>query len=284
MRFKDEANHGGNAGLGSARDLLEPLKAKYPGITYADLYIFAGKVAIESMGGPDIGFKCGRSDAKKAPTCPMDDKRFSPDGRLPDGGQDNDDTKNSASAQHVRDIFYRMGFNDQEIVALSGGHALGRCHTDRSGYWGPWTRAPTTVSNEYFRLLIEEKWTVKKTHKGKAWTGPMQYEDPSGELMMLPTDMSLTTDAKFRSWTEKYAKDEDLFMKDFGKVRRRGGLCVCVCVCVVERDKEEKTGRREKTRRQRREGREPLCTRRAVLVHTNTAVHVIVYLYVCYLS
>ena len=49
MRFKPEASHGGNAGLGNARDLLEPIKAKYPGITYADLYIYAGKVAIEHM-------------------------------------------------------------------------------------------------------------------------------------------------------------------------------------------------------------------------------------------
>ena len=35
---------------------------------------------------------------------------------------------------------------DEEIVALSGAHGLGACHTDRSGFWGPWTRAPTTVS------------------------------------------------------------------------------------------------------------------------------------------
>ena len=34
----------------------------------------------------------------------------------------------------------------EEIVALSGAHGLGACHTDRSGFWGPWTRAPTTVS------------------------------------------------------------------------------------------------------------------------------------------
>jgi hypothetical protein len=38
-----------------------------------------------------------------------------------------------------------MGFNDREIVALLGAHALGRCHTDRSGYWGPWTFAGTCL-------------------------------------------------------------------------------------------------------------------------------------------
>ena len=79
------------------------------------------------MGGPKVGFRYGRSDAPKAAT-PKEDPRFSPDGRLPDGDKE---------AQHIRDIFYRMGFDDKGIVALSGAHAVGRCHTDRSGFWGP---------------------------------------------------------------------------------------------------------------------------------------------------
>ena len=45
---------GGNAGLGIARNLLEPIKAKHPNVTYADLYILAGVVAIEEMGGPKV--------------------------------------------------------------------------------------------------------------------------------------------------------------------------------------------------------------------------------------
>merc|ERR1712051_651252 len=54
MRFKPECDHGGNAGLGIARNLLEPIKAKHPNVTYADLYILAGVVAIEEMGGPKV--------------------------------------------------------------------------------------------------------------------------------------------------------------------------------------------------------------------------------------
>lgn len=68
-----------------------------------------------------------------------------------------------------------MGFNDREIVALLGAHALGRCHTDASGYWGPWTFAENTMSNEYFRLLVEERWSPKLTHNGNPWDGPDQY-------------------------------------------------------------------------------------------------------------
>ena len=50
-----------------------------------------------------------------------------------------------------------------------------------SGYTGPWTRADTSFSNEYFRELVENKWTLKR------WDGPDQFEDPTGDLMMLPT-------------------------------------------------------------------------------------------------
>ena len=76
-------------------------------------------------------------------------------------------------------------FNDQEIVALSGAHAVGRCHADRSGFDGPWQHSPTSFNNEYFNLLLNEKWSWKK------WDGPKQFEDKStGSLMMLPTDVS----------------------------------------------------------------------------------------------
>ena len=102
-----------------------------------------------------------------------------------------------------------MGFNDQEIVALSGAHTLGRCHTDRSGFSGPWTFSPTTFANRYFVELTELKWRKKK------WSGPVQYEDKSGELMMLPTDMALLWDRKFRPHVDKYAADEEAFFRDF---------------------------------------------------------------------
>ena len=45
-------------------------------------------------------------------------------------------------------------------------HPSYRCHENASGYWGPWTRAETTFSNEYFNALLNETWTPKKTHNG----------------------------------------------------------------------------------------------------------------------
>ena len=53
-------------------------------------------------------------------------------------------------------LFY-FSFNDQEIVALAGAHALGRCHTNRSGFDGPWTFSPTMFTNAFYTLLMDEK-------------------------------------------------------------------------------------------------------------------------------
>ena len=82
------------------------------------------------MGGPTIGWSSGRSDQ------PSD--FVTPDGRLPNADV-GEPLADKSDADHLRTIFYRMGFNDQEIVALSGAHALGRCHENASGYSGPWT-------------------------------------------------------------------------------------------------------------------------------------------------
>ena len=155
MRFSPESNWGCNAGLKLARDFMEPIKAKNPNMSYADLWTLASVVAIEKMGGPKIPWRSGRTDAAVGTTVP--------DGRLP--GADNGGVKQDIS--HFREIFGRLGFSDRESVALLGAHAVGRCHTDASGFWGPWTNAETTFSNDYFRVLLETKWTQKKTHLGK---------------------------------------------------------------------------------------------------------------------
>ncbi|KAK9451374.1 heme peroxidase [Limtongia smithiae] len=195
MRFAPEALHGANAGLEKARDHLEPIHAKYPWISYGDLWTLAGVASVQELGGPTIKWRPGRHD-EDASAC-------TPDGRLPDGDK---------GADHVRSIFYRMGFNDQEIVALIGAHALGRCHTDRSGFDGPWTFAPTYLTNDFYKLLKEEKWHWRK------WKGPAQYQDSTNSLMMLPADMCLVKDKKFKVFVDKYANSNDDFFADFSKV------------------------------------------------------------------
>ncbi|KIM45543.1 class II peroxidase [Hebeloma cylindrosporum] len=195
MRFEPEAKHGANNGLNVARDLMEKVKQQFPWISYGDLWTLAGVAAIQEMAGPHIPWRPGRIDGFAA--------QATPDGRLPDATQ---------GADHLRNIFYRMGFNDQEIVALSGAHALGRAHKDRSGFDGPWTFSPTTLTNDFYKLLFDEKWVWKR------WDGPKQLEDKKTKsLMMLPTDYVLVTDKSFKKYAKSYADNQDLWFKDFSK-------------------------------------------------------------------
>ncbi|KAJ3692800.1 hypothetical protein LUZ60_011895 [Juncus effusus] len=181
IRHQEEYTHGSNAGLKIAIDLLQPIKEKHPKITYADLYQLAGVVAVEVTGGPTIDFVPGRKDSS---VCPRE-------GRLPDAKQ---------GVSHLRDIFYRMGLSDKDIVALSGGHTLGRAHPERSGFEGPWTNEPLKFDNSYFTELL----------KGEA-----------EGLLKLPTDRALLDDPKFRHYVELYAKDEELFFKDYAESHKK---------------------------------------------------------------
>ncbi len=173
-----------NNGLNIARDLLQPIKDKHPNVSYADLWSLAGSVAIEASKGPQVPFSYGRKD------CAVEIAKALPDGRLP--GADFD-------GKALRDIFYRMGFDDREIVILSGAHALGRCHPERSGFEGAWMKDPFTFTNEYFQVILKDEFAPSKSSAGQP-----QFENKSKPgLMMLITDLLLRDDPKFREWTER---------------------------------------------------------------------------------
>ncbi|EPZ32736.1 mitochondrial putative cytochrome c peroxidase [Rozella allomycis CSF55] len=211
MRYAPESTDGANAGLEHARAFLEPIKKQFPWISYADLWTLAGVVAIEAMGGPKVRWtpgmsfntirSSGRQDYDPSTSRIKFAKIIPPNGRLPDAAQ---------GQKHIRDVFYRMGFDDREIVALLGAHTIGRCHANRSGFEGPWTYTPTRFSNQYYVLLLKTSWDKKFLANGN-----MQYKDPEDELMMLPADIALILDPKFRTFVELYAKDKDTFYRDF---------------------------------------------------------------------
>ncbi|XP_051139483.1 probable L-ascorbate peroxidase 4, peroxisomal [Andrographis paniculata] len=175
IRNEVEYMHAANNGIKIAIDLCEEIKLKHPKITYADLYQLAGVVAVELTGGPTIDFAPGRKDSAVSPE----------EGRLPDANGD---------ALHLRDVFYRMGLTDKDIVALSGGHTLGKAHRERSGFEGTWTKEPLKFDNSYFVEIL----------KGD-----------SGGLLKLPTDKALVKDPEFRKYVDIYAKDEEEFFRDY---------------------------------------------------------------------
>lgn len=140
-----------NANLDKARMLLWPLKQKYgKQISWADLMVLAGNVAIESMGLPTFGFAGGRIDIFEAEEDIywgheekwLNDERYSEDRKLddplaavqmgliyvnPEGPNGKPDPV--ASAKDIRETFARMAMNDEETVALvAGGHTFGKAH------------------------------------------------------------------------------------------------------------------------------------------------------------
>lgn len=140
-----------NGNLDKARRLLWPIKQKYGNkISWADLFILTGNVAIESMGGKTFGFGGGRADVWHpeediywgGETEWLGDKRYTGDRELenplaavqmgliyvnPEGPNGKPDPL--ASARDIRDTFKRMGMNDEETVALvAGGHTFGKAH------------------------------------------------------------------------------------------------------------------------------------------------------------
>lgn len=216
MRFDPELGDKENRGLGIMMDVLSPVKKKLPGLSYADIWTLAGAQAIKLCGGPEIDFRYGRTDSHEGDACPEN-------GRLPDA---------SKGAEHLRQVFFRMGFNDREIVCLSGAHTLGNCHQGRSGYDGPWTTDPLKFDNEYFRNLLEMQWTKRD------WDGPEQYTDPSGDLMMLPSDLVLVQDRDFRHYVVAYAADEELFFKDFAAAFAKLISLGCPACCKPGADRD----------------------------------------------
>ncbi|MGH6747246.1 catalase/peroxidase HPI [Novosphingobium sp.] len=145
-----------NANLDKARRLLWPIKQKYGAkLSWADLLILTGNVAIESMGGPTFGFGGGREDifepekdvywgteeewvGQGAETRIQPEKEMALENPLaaiqmgliyvnPEGpGGDPDPV---GSARDIRETFARMGMNDEETAALTaGGHTFGKCH------------------------------------------------------------------------------------------------------------------------------------------------------------
>lgn len=196
MRYHEESSDPENAGLQNGRRFLEPIKQQFPWITYADLYTLAGVVAVEEMGGPKIEWHPGRIDYTDATNVP-------PHGRLPNGAK---------GAGHVRDIFDRLSFTDQETVALIGAHTVGRMHANISGFDGPWVSRPTSFDNWFYVTLMSNNWTWEKSPGGK-----MQWYNTNRTLAMLNTDMALRKDPKYRVWTEKYAANKTLFFEHFAK-------------------------------------------------------------------
>jgi catalase-peroxidase len=221
-----------NASLDKARRLLWPIKQKYGNkLSWADLLVFAGNCALDSMGFKTFGFGFGREDVWE-PEEDIDwgvedtwlgNKRYSGDRELehplaavqmgliyvnPEGPDGNPDSL--ASARDIRETFARMAMNDEETVALiAGGHTFGKVHgaADANKYVGP---EPEGASIEEQGLGWKNSFgtgkgvdTITSGLEG-AWTAQPTKWDNSYFENMFKYDWELTkSPAGASQWTPK---------------------------------------------------------------------------------
>jgi L-ascorbate peroxidase len=157
-------------------DLLTDVKQRYPQLSWADLVALGGAAAVEKCGGPAIRVGLGRTDAPEP----------APEHRLPTTDE---------GAARLKTHFIGMGLSARDLVALCGGHTLGKAN----GL--PFTRDPYVFSNSYFRHVL--------SHQNDPRTG------------LLHSDRALLDDPELRLYVELYAHDERQFAADFSDAYRR---------------------------------------------------------------
>ncbi len=228
-----------NGNLDKARRLLWPIKQKYGNrISWADLFILTGNVAIESMGGKTFGFSGGRPDIWSAPEDIywgreeewLQNKRYTGERDLevplgavqmgliyvnPQGPDGNPDPL--ASAKDIRETFARMAMNDEETVALTaGGHTFGKSHgaADPDSYVGP---EPEGAPMEEMGLGWKNSYetgkgghTITSGIEG-AWTAnPTQWDNGYFDILFGYEWELVKSPAGAYQWHPINPKDEDM--------------------------------------------------------------------------
>ena len=228
-----------NGNLDKARRLLWPIKQKYGNkISWADLFILTGNVAIESMGGKTFGFSGGRPDIWSAPEDIywgreeewLQNKRYTGERDLevplgavqmgliyvnPQGPDGNPDPL--ASAKDIRETFARMAMNDEETVALTaGGHTFGKSHgaADPDTYVGP---EPEGAPMEEMGLGWKNSYetgkgghTITSGIEG-AWTAnPTQWDNGYFDILLGYELELVKSPAGAYQWHPINPKDEDM--------------------------------------------------------------------------
>lgn len=219
IRFSPEINHGANAGLSKALGLLEEIKQKYPTVSWADLMQMASATGVEVVGGPKIDMIYGRVDVATPEEC-------APEGNLP--AAMNPFPHGDNARDHLRRVFHRMGFNDREIVALSGAHTIGRAHKDRSGLGAECTKftAPSACprhdgASGIGSTVGGSSWTEKWLKFDNSYFTTLMDPNADPELLKLDTDKVLVEDEAFAPVAAEYAASEEAFFRDYAAVHKK---------------------------------------------------------------
>ena len=230
-RFAPQNSWPDNGNLDKARRLLWPIKQKYGNkLSWADLMVLAGTVAMDTMGFKTFGFAGGRADAYEPDesywgpeTQWLGDERYKGDRQLdnplaavqmgliyvnPEGPNGNPDPV--LSARDIRETFARMAMNDEETVALvAGGHTFGKAHGagDPGKFVGPEPEAAPieAMGFGWINSMGEGKGkdTITSGIEGAWTTNPIAWDNDYFKIL-LENDWELTkSPAGAQQWTPK---------------------------------------------------------------------------------
>lgn len=218
IRFELARNENVGPSLKSALDSLQSVVGRCS-VSWADAIAIGGAAAVEASGGPVIQVGIGRKDATEADV----------EGRLPDG---------TLTAGAIRDYFIQLGFSDEELVALIGGHTLGRwtsligvdsnCLKNDKEFWTcsrdqgkrlPFTEHPTSFDSEYFSAVSEfgRRQKLPKPTKRFKDQSPEEKFSTKSPLNLLPSDVGLLYDPQLKAVVERFAADKAAFFTAFSR-------------------------------------------------------------------
>uniref|UniRef100_A0AAV1UZJ1 Plant heme peroxidase family profile domain-containing protein n=2 Tax=Peronospora matthiolae TaxID=2874970 RepID=A0AAV1UZJ1_9STRA len=189
IRFSPQKDWPMNAGVDKIIAALEPIKAKYATLSTADLIVLAGQVALEDSGDVKIDFLGGRTDGQSG----KGDEILVPRDYYP------------SVLVGVLDNIKILGVSPEEAVALAG-RPRSVEQQKVLGYSGSYSDNSVAFSNEYFKILLNEKWNQ---------AGSNEFRAEGKEVYMMSTDVALLYAPELKMAVERFANDEALFKKVF---------------------------------------------------------------------
>ncbi|GIL54308.1 hypothetical protein Vafri_9888 [Volvox africanus] len=183
-----------NVAMDKVLKVLEPIKDSFPGLTYADLIVLAGNTALTDAKAKGMRFCGGRSDA------------------------DSDEPPVTVTPQRVfndklvqlKDNAIVMGLTFREAVALKA-MIRSPSQQQRLGYSGSWTDNPTRLSNEFFKVLLDNDWVNVTSAAGQL---EMKAVGKEGVYMM-PCDLAIKWDPVFAAIAQEFVTDSTAFYTAF---------------------------------------------------------------------
>jgi len=200
IRFRPERGFPLNKGVKSVLKVLRPVYRKFsPSLTWADLIVLAGYVALEDAGGDDMKFCPGRSDAPNTPQMRRATRVLAPRDYIKD------------PILSVRDNAQVMGLSDVETVALAG-RLRSPTQQKRVGFSGSYNADPSILSNDFYRLLLSETWVpVGGAVPFGNITVSTEFQAEGKDIFVTASDLALIWDRSYRAVVVDFVSNEDYF-------------------------------------------------------------------------